>query len=288
MQTSTLAVPGASITYDVRGQLPTSDGAPPLLLIGQPMTADGFVSLAANTQDRTVVTYDPRGLGRSQRTDGRTEHDPRQQADDLHALITELGGGPVDVFGSSGGAIAGLALVERHPQDVRTLVAHEPPLLPLLPDAGAALKASAAVTSTYHRAGWGAGMAHFIAMVSWQGEFPDDWADRPAPDPAMFGMPTEDDGRRDDPLLSGVSDGVSGYVPDIEALRAAPARIVIGVGEETGGAMTARTSTATAEALGSDVVLFPGDHGGFLGGEFGQHGKPEAFAVRLREVLAGS
>jgi hypothetical protein len=29
----------------------------------------------------------------------------------------------------------------------------------------------------------------------------------------------------------------------------------------------------------------PGDHGGFLGGEYGQTGEPDAFAATLREVL---
>lgn len=80
-----------------------------------------------------MVTHDPRGLGESTRSD---LNDPQIQAEDLHALIAELGG-PVDVFGSNGGAVAGLALVTAHPEDVRMMVAHEPPLLGVLPDAEA-------------------------------------------------------------------------------------------------------------------------------------------------------
>ncbi len=131
--TRTLELPDARVTYDVRGPIPTRDGRPVLLMIGQPMEASGFTALASYFGDRTVVTYDPRGLGHSTRTDGRHDNDPSQHAADLHALVEELGAGPVEVFGSSGGAVDGLALVQAHPEDVVTLVAHEPPLTHLLP-----------------------------------------------------------------------------------------------------------------------------------------------------------
>jgi hypothetical protein len=130
-------------------------------------------------------------------------------------------------------------------------------------------------------------MAGFIAMTSWQGEFTDDYFAQPAPDPAAFGMPTDDDGTRDDPLLSDSSWAVTAYDPDAEALAAAPTRIVIAVGEESAGTLTARTAIATAELLGQEATVFPSHHGGFLGGEFGYAGQPEAFARRLREVLEG-
>jgi pimeloyl-ACP methyl ester carboxylesterase len=285
LETQTHDVPGARITYDVRGPLPPADEQPVLLLIGQPMTASGFGTLASHFADRTVLTYDPRGLGRSTRSDGRTDNDPRQQAEDLHALIATLGTRPVDLFGSSGGAVTGLALVTAHPEDVRTLVAHEPPVLPSLPDADRAVAAFRGVQTTYQQSGWGAGMAAFIAFASWEGEFPDDYANRPAPDPAQFGMPSADDGSRDDPLLSSASDAVSGYRLDVQVLRTASTRIVIAVGEDTGQAMTARASAAAAEQLGLPLTVFPGGHGGFLGDEYGQQGKPDAFAARLRLVL---
>ena len=137
----------------------------------------------------------------------------------------------------------------------------------------------------YEAKGWGAGMAAFIAMTSWQGEFTDDYFAQPAPDPAALGMPTEDDGSREDPLLSDRSLAVSGYRPDVDALAAAPTRIVVAVGEESAGTFTARTTVATAELLGQQATVFPSHHGGFLGGEFGYAGQPEAFARRLREVL---
>jgi pimeloyl-ACP methyl ester carboxylesterase len=127
----------------------------------------------------------------------------------VHAVIEVLGAGPVEMFASSGGAVTALALVAAFPDDVTTLVAHEPPLIPVLPDAQAAERARAGVRDAYEDEGSGAGMAAFIMMTSWRGEFTDDYFAQPAPDPAVFGMPTVDDGSRDDPLLSDRSWAVS-------------------------------------------------------------------------------
>ncbi|MFI9604602.1 alpha/beta fold hydrolase [Streptomyces sp. NPDC052043] len=285
MTTQILTTPEADLAYDVHGPLPTADGRPPLLMIGQPMDAGGFRTLASYFPDRTVVTYDPRGLGRSVRKDGRVDHTPERQAVDVHAVIEALGAGPVEMFASSGGAVTALALVAAYPDDVTTLVAHEPPLIPVLPDAAAAERARAAVRQAYQDRGWGAGMAAFVAMTSWRGEFTDDYFARPAPDPAAFGMPAEDDGSRDDPLLSDRSWAVSGYRPDVDALTAPRTRVLIAVGEESLDTLTGRTSQAAAELLGQQATVFPSHHGGFLGGESGYAGRPEAFARRLREVL---
>jgi pimeloyl-ACP methyl ester carboxylesterase len=281
----TLQTDGAEIVYDVDGPLPTADGRPPLLMIGQPMAASGFRTLASYFPDRTVVTYDPRGLGRSTRSDGRVDNSPTAQAGDVHALIDALGAGPVEMFASSGGAVTALALVAAHPGDVTTLVAHEPPIIPVLPDAEAAERAQAGFRDAYQARGWGAGMAAFMAMTMWRGEFSDEYFAQPAPDPAAFGMPTEDDGSRDDPLLSDRSLAITAYRPDVDALASAPTRIVIAVGEESEGTFTGRTAVATADLLGQQATVFPSHHGGFLGGEFGYAGQPEAFARRLREVL---
>src|SRR5262245_40113840 len=285
METRTLETGEAQITYDVEGPLPTADGRPPLVMIGQPMDASGFRTLASFFPDRTVVTYDPRGLGRSTRTDGRVDHDPTVQAADVHAVIEALGAGPVDMFASSGGAVTALALVAAYPNDVITLVAHEPPLVLVLPDAEAAKRAQASYRDVYQAKGRGAGMAAFIALTSWQGEFTDDYFAQPAPDPAMFGMPSDDDGSRDDPLLSDRSNRVTEYQPDIDALTEAPTRVVIAVGEESLGTFTGRTTVATAELLGQEATVFPSHHGGFMGREFGYAGQPEAFAKRMHEVL---
>ncbi|MDI3388060.1 alpha/beta hydrolase [Streptomyces sp. B-S-A8] len=279
-----LETAGARLAYDVRGPLPAA-GLPPLLLVGQPMDASGFAALASYFPDRTVVTYDPRGLGRSSRADGGVDHDPAVQAGDLHALIGALGAGPVEMFASSGGAVTALALVAAHPLDVTTLIAHEPPLLPLLPDAEAAERARAGVRDVYEKSGWGAGLAAFIAMASWEGEFTDAYFAQPAPDPAAFGLPAEDDGRRDDPLLSDRSWAVSGHRPDAAALAAAPTRVVLAVAEESGDALTGRTTRAAARLLGKEAAVFPSHHSGFTDESSGYPGRPEAFAVKLRALL---
>jgi pimeloyl-ACP methyl ester carboxylesterase len=281
--TRTLEVPGAVLAYDVRRNEQSTK--PILLLIGSPMGAAGFGTLAGHFADRTVVTYDPRGIERSAKTDPSSPSTPDEHADDLHRLIGDLGGGPVDCFASSGGAVNALALVARHPEDVRTLVAHEPPIADILPDRDAALAASRAVHETYLRDGHGAGMAHFISLVMHKGPFTDDWADQPAPDPAMFGLPTEDDGSRDDPLLGQNMASSTHHEHDFDAVRSASTRVVIAAGTESEGELACRAALAAAERLGIEPVNFPSNHGGFLGGEYGQTGEPDAFATRLRSVL---
>ena len=284
--THTLDVPGATLTYDVRGNDASTE--PALVLIGSPMGAAGFGTLSQHFSDRTVVTYDPRGSERSLKTDPTSPVTPAVHADDLHRLIQAIGGGPVDLFATSGGAINALALVSKHPEDVRTLVAHEPPLASILPDREHALAAARAIHETYQRSGWGAGMAQFIAVSSHQGPFTAEIADQPAPDPAMFGLPTEDDGSRTDPMLGQNMITGTHYEPDFDALRSASTRIVMAAGEESEGQMANRGAFAVAERLGDKPVLFPSDHGGFLGGEYGQRGAPDAFAAKLREVLAAA
>src|ERR1700719_1187906 len=285
MKAHTLATADADIVYDVVCPLPSGDGRPPLFMIGQPMDASGFRTLASYFPDRTVITYDPRGIGRSIRKDGRVDDVPSVQAGDVHAIIEALDVGPVEMFASSGGAVTALALVAAYPNDVTLLVAHEPPLVSVLPDAEAADRAMAQFRDAYAAKGWGAGMAAFIAMTSWQGAFTEEYFARSTPDPAQFGMPTEDNGSRDDPLLSDRSSAVSSYRPDFDALGAAPTRIVMAVGEESAGTFTGRTAVATAELLGQQVTVFPSHHGGFVGGDSGYAGQPEAFARKLRDVL---
>ena len=281
--TRTLDVPGAVLTYDIRPN--PSSTRPALLIIGSPMGASGFVTLAGHFADRVVVTYDPRGAERSRRTDDATQTTPDEHADDLHRLIATVDAGPVDLFASSGGAVNALALVAKHPDQVRTLVAHEPPAAQVLPDHETIIAACTDIRRTYLASGFGPAMAKFIALVSFQGPLPADYLDRPAPDPAMFGLPAADDGSRNDPLVGQNIITCNAYEHDFDALRAASTRIVIGIGEETGEALVARASRVVADRLGVAPVTFPGGHDGFLGGEYGGVGKPDAFAATLRRVL---
>ncbi len=283
----TVAVSGATIAYSVIGDLvDTTVERPPLMLFGSPMDRTGFASLAARLPDRVLVLVDPRNTGRSMRDDRSAAITVDEHADDLHAVIADLGVTPVDAFASSGGALNALALVATHPGDVRILVAHEPPLAALLPDAIQIGALCDAMLSTYDASGFGPAMARFMGLVMHLGPVS---GDVPGPDPAAFGFPTDDDGSRDDPLMANMRGGGVMQPPVLEALRTAPTRIVVAIGEESGGpddgSVAGRASHALARALGSDVVVFPGGHDGFLGGEFGQFGKPDEFAVRLTEVL---
>jgi pimeloyl-ACP methyl ester carboxylesterase len=283
-KTHTLDVPGAVLHYDVRSN--DSSTEPVLLMIGSPMGAAGFDTLSGHFADRTVVTYDPRGVERSERTDDATETTPDEHADDLHRLISALDSGPVDLFASSGGAVNALALVARHPERVRTLVAHEPPTAQPLPDRDQALAACLDIHETYQRSGTAPAMVKFIMLASHKGPIPADFAGRPAPDPADFGLPTEDDGSRNDPLLGQNLVSCTHYQPDFDALREASTRIIIAAGADSEGELAHRAAVAVAEWLGTAPVMFPSHHGGFLGGEYGQTGDPDAFAATLREVLA--
>jgi len=282
--TRTIDVPGADLTWDIRPNDTSTET--PLLVICSPMGASGFGTLAGHFADRTVLTYDPRGVERSPKDDPRTESSPEQHADDLHAVIAAAGVGPVDVFASSGGAVNALALVARHPDDVRTLVAHEPPLAAILPDREALLAATEDIGANYQQSGFGPAMAKFIGLISRRGQISASDATQPAPDPAMFGMPSADDGSRGDPLLEQNIITCTHFEPDFDALRAAPTRIVPAAGSESEGEMANRGAHAAAERLGTAVAVFPGGHNGFLGGEYGQTGQPDEFAATLRRVLA--
>lgn len=286
-----LEVPGARLSYGVRGDLAScGPQSPPVLLAGSPMDSTGFTTLASHLADRVVVTYDPRNTGRSSREDPTAPVDTGRHAEDLHLLVEALGVGPVDVFGSSGGAVNALALVAAHPHDVRILVAQEPPLVTLLPDRAEAAAALGAVVDSYDRSGIGPALAMFIRLVGHRGPVTREYLARAAPDPAAFGLPAEDDGSRDDPLVANLRGGFADTVLDADAVRASAVRIVIGVGEESGGPtdgeLAARAAHRAAAVLAAEAVGFPGGHNGFLGGEYGQHGRPEEFAATLRRVLA--
>ena len=227
-----------AITYDVRGEPGTTPGDHAvLMMVGSPMSAEGFGSLAAHFADRVVVTCDPRGSGRN--PTGTGDVPPELHAADLHRVVEALGAGPVDVFASSGGAVNALVLAEQHPEDLHVLVAHEPPTVALLPDAEAAVAVVEDIKATYHRQGHGPAMAKFIALVMAEGELTRDDLDRPAPDPAQFGMSAEDDGSRDDPLMRNMP-SCNTYRPDPSALAALGRRLVVGVGAESGEQLAAR------------------------------------------------
>jgi pimeloyl-ACP methyl ester carboxylesterase len=280
--THNIKVPGAVLAFDVC-EPETPNEHRPLFVLGSPMAASGFGQLIGHIDDRTVITYDPRGTERSTLgLDG--EVTVEGHADDLHRVVEATGSGPVDVFASSGGAVNALCWVVDHPGDVRTLVAHEPPLVTLLEDRETALKVNADILDTYQRRGYGPAMAKFVKLVMHAGPLPDNYLDQPAPDPAQFGFPAQDDGSRDDLLLSHQL-AMPPFEPDAEALLTSAVHIVPATGAEGEGTMARRGGEALAELLGLEPVVFPGDHGGFAATEWSAGNDPEAFAQRLRELL---
>jgi pimeloyl-ACP methyl ester carboxylesterase len=262
--TRCVSVPGARLHYEIRGS------GPLLLVIGSPMASAEFAPLAdALAGDHTVVTYDPRGYANSPVDDPAAPSGVEQRADDINAILDDLGAESADVFGSSGGAVTGLALVARHPGRVRTLVAHEPPLLELLPDAAEQRANSEAIIDTFHREGFEAAWMHFMRNAGFDVS-PDD-----VPGP---GEPSEDEVRQAARFFEIDLRPTTQYLPDIDALKNSSSRVIIGIGADSRRLITYRTSMALAELIGTTPVEFPGDHGGFMGA-------PVEFADVLRHAL---
>jgi clorobiocin biosynthesis protein CloN7 len=266
----TLDVPGARLYYERRGT------GSLLLLIGSPMDSAGFSGLAgALAGHYMVVTYDPRGIGNSSREDATADVTPGQQADDVHRLLSALGGEPAHVFGSSGGAVVGLALVTAHPDQVRTLVAHEPPVVELLPDAAQLRAQIQDIYDTYRADGADAAMVKFMAHAGLGGE-PGQQADAPRWQPSPEQMARMR--AATDVFLAHLIRPTTRYRPDIEALQAASTRIVLAAGATSKGQLANRSAMALADRLGTPVIEFPGDHGGFMA-------LPEQFGRVLDRVL---
>lgn len=265
MRSYGLDVPGAHIAYDVGG-----DG-PPLMFLGSPMDAGGFLPVADRlSADFTVITYDPRTIARSVSDDPDADTPPEIQADDVHRVLTTIGLGAADIFGSSGGAVTALALCAQQPAAVATVVAHEPPLVDMLPDAEEARRGREAVAEAYRTGGVGAGIAKFgewtgLMMPPQQG---------PPPDPEVI----KEQRRVAEFLLGHLLFTTTGYQPDLEQLKTLGDRLIIGVGAASGDQLARRCAEGLAAKLGLTPHEFPGGHAGFL-----EH--PPGFAAVLRELL---
>jgi pimeloyl-ACP methyl ester carboxylesterase len=286
-----LDVPGGSVYYEVRGSGPT------LLVVGQPMTSAAFVPLAELlAEDYTVVTYDPHGLAESTVDDPSLPVTPEIEADDLAHIVDAIGGGKADMFGTSGGAVAGLALVAHHPEKVGTLIAHEPPVPDLLPDAPQVRAVVDDVEDTYRAYGTGAAWGKFAALVMHSGPVSEDgvppvaWpppgaeagdAGGDAADAATPPEPTEKQRADDELFFLRMLKPFTRYQPAVDVLRTAGPRVVVAVGGTSHEEIPSRSSQALAEQLGTSATVFPGDHAGFLG-------DPAGFAAAIRQVLNGS
>jgi pimeloyl-ACP methyl ester carboxylesterase len=277
VSTSYLTVPGARLYYEVSGSGPVL-----LLIPGGPVDADGFATIISHLEDHyTVVRYDPRGISRS-RLDGPAEDVPVSvHADDAQQLLLAIGNDPAYVLGSSGGAVIGLALAERHPEQLKTLVAHEPPLLELLPEGSELRTGNQAIYDTYLAEGAGPAMEMFAAVVGGGEEArPADLS--PEEQEAMAQQMARME-QNIDFFFAHYLMPITTYRPDIGKLQAqeSSTQVVVGVGEESGGQLANETALALAERLGTAAVIFPGDHMGMM-----MH--PEAFTEKLDEVFRAS
>jgi pimeloyl-ACP methyl ester carboxylesterase len=272
MTSDTVTVPGATLYYEIRGSGPVL-----LMIPGGPMDAGGFAPLAERLADRyTVVTYDCRGNSRSTLDGSWDELTVEVFADDAHRLLDVIGPEPAYVLGSSGGAMYALDLVARYPGRVHTLVAHEPPVISLLPDADRWLAFNESIGETYRNEGVFAAMAKFSEGAGFAGREP-----RPDTTPEAVEATARMMGNLE--LFAGrLIPGLGYYTPDIAALRAGSTRIVVGIGDaSTSAQLPYRTTHAVADRLGVSPVPFPGDHGGF-------GSDPDGFAARLQEILSAA
>lgn len=265
MQNDTLKVPGAEIYYETRG-------TGPLLLIipGGPQDAGVFAGLADRLSDRyTVASYDPRGNSRTTVEGTLGDLDMNVQADDAAALIDKLGNGYAYVFGTSGGAQIGLALAAKHPEKVRTLIAHEPPTTMLLDDPSDALAFDRDLYDTYKSDGVDAAMGKFFGMAELDPGMPEGEAPAGGDGPSFDDMPPEAaetfarvSGNFEYWLAHGMLP-LGHYVPDVAKLKNGKPRIVVAIGEGSAGMPIDEMGTALAKKLGIASTPFPGDHMGF-------------------------
>jgi pimeloyl-ACP methyl ester carboxylesterase len=247
------------------------------MMPGGPADATAFRSIAGHlAPNYTVVTYDPRGLSRSKLESPLDEERIVEVfADDVHRLLATLTREKADVFASSGGAVIALELAARHPEQLNTVVSHEPPS-PTLQSKPAYVRATMEqIATTYRTAGIGPAVQIFSDLVGG------------GPPPAPEGEPTpemrEDMGRMQgnmDLFFGPYMLAIARYEPDYAALRTASCRIIAAVGDKSRGELAHDGGLGLAERLRMQAVVFPGDHGGF-------QSHPAEFAARLREVLQG-
>ncbi|WP_433192058.1 alpha/beta fold hydrolase [Nocardia sp. CA-107356] len=265
----TLTVPGATLYYEIRGSGPLL-----LLIPGGNGDAGTFDQIAERLADRyTVVSYDRRGFSRSP-DDGAIDHRVDLDGADAAALLAHLGGQPAAVLGSSSGAIVALELLTAHPELVHTLIAHEPPLARVLPDADKWLHFFDGVYQTSKTEGFLAALTVFAEGVGLHRPEVDP-TEEPGPEVAatnariqqnmMFWMEYE--------LRQYIR-----YTPDLDALRTASDRLVLAVGHDSKDTFPALPNAVLSESLGLDILEFAGDH-------IGYNSAAEDFATLLDTLL---
>ncbi|MFJ4823088.1 alpha/beta fold hydrolase [Streptomyces bacillaris] len=312
-RTGLLTVDGAALHHEVRGEGPLL-----VMMPGGSADAGIYDAIAAELADRwTVATFDPRGYSRSPLDGPVTEQLPATHADDIVRLIELLSpdGAPAALFGSSSSAVVALDVLARHPGRVSRVVAHEPPVVELLPDPEAGRALFAAVRESFRRDGVAAAMTTMAEGLApaWGEDRaaaePESVAPEPAPlapEPVASEPETTAPARPEAPqgvppegpqevspaqaevfrrmhanlpvFLEHVLCSFSGYAPDLAALKASAARLVVGVGRDSRALLPAVAAEALARRVDARVAEFPGGH-------IGLTEDPRAFVTRLRDVL---
>ena len=265
MRIGYVATEGDTLYYEVRG------AGPPLLMIhGGVIDASGFAPAAdLLAADYTVITYDRRAYSRS------TKRDPQnfevgQQARDAVAILRAAGFGEARVVGNSGGAIIGLEMAKSQPQEVTALVAHEPPVFRVLPEADQLETEYARV----YLSAWTEGPQPAMQRFSALNQIPRSEADSAAVSPADM----ERARGNVEFFIKREMLPFASYKPDVAAIRDNGVAVVLGVGELSREQSYGRTAPIVAGQLGCPLVVFPGHHTSFLG-------MADAWVATLRQVM---
>jgi pimeloyl-ACP methyl ester carboxylesterase len=261
----TLRVPGAHLYYEVRGSGPVL-----VLSAGGAGDADSYNRLVEYLVDQyTVVTFDRRGYARSPLDDPDQPIGIETHGGDIHHLLTALTSEPAYVFGCSIGALIALDLVIHHADQVRILVAHEPPIPALLPDME---RPNENLQELAQREGGAEALKKFAASLGVN-------RDRPN---SNLGLPQANAQRAESnraAFLKHDAGAVERYLLNITALKASSTHVVPGGGREGKQYFPYRCAEALAERLGTTIVDFPGNHAGFVD-------YPKEFAETLCKVLS--
>lgn len=261
-------VPGGKIAY-------AAQGAGPVLLVIQGGAGNHAFSagIAGRLSEHyTVLSYDRRGLSASRLRDGETPPTIATHISDAHHLLRAVTGEPAVVFGSSIGAVIALGLAAAHPQQVHTLIAHEPPSPHFLSDSERETTVAevAGVVDAFRGARLGDVMDRLRAING----LDLDGRELDAPSPPQTPQ------QQDDFLFFLTHDfaAVTGYAVDTDALADPRRRIALAGGRGSRPYFPYRAARGLAEVVGAPFVEFPGGHNGYLT-------RPAEFADRLRQIV---
>lgn len=275
IRTDRVAIQGDDLVFDVRGR-----GAPIVLLPGTPGDASVYDLVADPLAgEHTVITYDPRGFGRSTGREPR-RYEIGQQAGDVIEVLHAAGFDRALVFGNSAGAEVGLELAKNHPDIVEGLVVHEPPVIRVLPDADTFQRKVAEIYRTAWTEGPKQAFLDFLLLTQlpFNAGKPFTQAEVDAIRPNADALPGFDFA---DFYVKYQMLPLTNYGPDLAAIAENAVKVVVGAGALSLDLPFGRTSRRIADELRVSFTTFPGHHGA--------HTDPttaDAWLTTLREALA--